>query len=88
MPWHGAGPWIALLAMTGTDEIISLKSIDEAAIEEAVRLIDTGLLDLLHRELVSTDEMSDLLLDVRTLLTSTEIAVDASELVDPEPVGA
>ncbi|MDQ2651358.1 MAG: hypothetical protein M3Z03_17610 [Actinomycetota bacterium] len=74
--------------MTGTDEIISLKSIDEAAIEEAVRLIDAGLLDLLHRELVSTDEMSDLLLDVRTLLTTTDIAVDASELVDPEPVGA
>lgn len=74
--------------MTGTDEIISLKSIDEAAIEEAVRLIDAGLLDLLHRELVSTDEMSDLLLDVRTLLTAADIAVDASELVDPEPVGA
>jgi hypothetical protein len=65
--------------MTGTDEIISLKSVDEAAIEEALRLIDTGLSDLLHRELVSTDEMSDLLLDVRMLLTTSEIA---------EPVGA
>jgi hypothetical protein len=74
--------------MTGTDEFISLKSIDEAAIEEAVRLIDSGLSDLLHRELVSTDEMSDLLLDVRTLLTVPDLAVDASELVDPEPVGA
>jgi hypothetical protein len=78
-----------LAPMTGTDEFISLKSIDEAAIEEAVRLIDSGLSDLLHRELVSTDEMSDLLLDVRTLLTTPDLTVvDASELVDPEPVGA
>lgn len=87
MSWHGAGPRISLVPMTGTDEIIAVKSIDEAAIEEAVRLIDAGLSDLLHRELVSTDEMSDLLLDVRTLLT-TDLEAEASELVDPEPVGA
>jgi hypothetical protein len=89
MAWRGADPRIAWISMTGTDEFISLKSIDEAAIEEAVRLIDSGLSDLLHRELVSTDEMSDLLLDVRTLLTAADLTVvDASELVDPEPVGA
>jgi hypothetical protein len=74
--------------MTGTDEIIALKVVDEAAIDEAVRLIDSGLMDLLHRELVSTDEVSDLLLDVRTLLTTSDIAVATDELVDPEPVGA
>jgi hypothetical protein len=37
-------------------------------ITEALALIDKGLGDLLHRELVSTDEVADLLLDVRTLL--------------------
>ena len=77
-----------LAAMTSTDEIIALKVVDEAAIDEAVRLIDSGLMDLLHRELVSTDEVSDLLLDVRTLLVSADVAVATDELVGPEPVGA
>lgn len=39
------------------------------SIDEALALIDQGLGDMMHRELVSTDEVSDLLLDVRTLLT-------------------
>lgn len=77
-----------LASMTSTDEIIALKVVDEAAIDEAVRLIDSGLMDLLHRELVSTDEVSDLLLDVRTLLTTSDITVATDELVGPEPVGA
>lgn len=59
----------------------------DAVIDEALRLIDTGLSDLLHRELVSTDEVSDLLLDVRMLLTAAELADDAASLVE-EPVGA
>jgi hypothetical protein len=50
------------------------KGTDEAVINEALRLIDGGLLDLMHRELVSTDEVSDLLLDVRMLLTAAELA--------------
>lgn len=37
-------------------------------IGEALRIIDQGLSDMLHRELVSTNEVADLLLDVRTLL--------------------
>ena len=36
---------------------------------EALAIIDKGLGDLLNRELVSTDEVADLLLDVRTLLS-------------------
>ncbi len=59
----------------------------EAVIDEALRLIDTGLSDLMHRELVSTDEVSDLLLDVRMLLTAAEMATGAGPLVE-EPVGA
>ena len=42
-------------------------------ITEALALIDRGLGDMQHRELVSTDEVSDLLLDVRTLLTTDAV---------------
>jgi hypothetical protein len=77
--------------MTETDDVMTApdtsKAIDEAVIDEAVRLIDGGLADLLHRELVSTDEVSDLLLDVRMLLTAAEMASVVEPLVD-EPVGA
>jgi hypothetical protein len=38
-------------------------------ISEALAVIDRALGDMLHRELVSTDEVADLLLDVRSLLT-------------------
>jgi hypothetical protein len=38
-------------------------------INEALAIIDRSLADLLNRELVSSDEVADLLLDVRTLLT-------------------
>ena len=37
-------------------------------ITEALAVIDKGLAEMLHRELVSTDEVADLLLDVRSLL--------------------
>ena len=37
-------------------------------IADALAIIDKGLAEMLHRELVSTDEVADLLLDVRSLL--------------------
>ena len=43
---------------------------------EAMAVIDKGLADMLHRELVSTDEVADLLLDVRSLLAATEASVN------------
>ena len=55
-------------------------------IHEALALIDRGLGQMLHRELVSTDEVSDLLLYVRMLLTAAEMA--AASGVPVEPVGA
>lgn len=78
--------------MTETDDLTTAPdSFDgkgsDPVIDEAVRLIDTGLADLLHRELVSTDEISDLLLDVRMLLTAADLAAEQAGLVD-EPVGA
>jgi hypothetical protein len=39
-------------------------------ISEALAVIDKGLGDLGHRELVSSNEVADLLLDVRTLLAN------------------
>lgn len=39
-------------------------------IAEALSVIDRALGEMLNRELVSTDEVSDLLLDVRSLLTT------------------
>jgi hypothetical protein len=42
-------------------------------ITEALAIIDRGLGEMLHRELVSTDEVADLLLDVRTRLTHEEL---------------
>ncbi len=45
-------------------------------ITEALAVIDKGLAEMLHRELVSTDEVADLLLDVRTLLATTEPLVN------------
>jgi len=49
--------------MTQTDERTDV-------IAEAMALIDRGLTDLLDRQLVSSDEVANLLLDVRSLLSS------------------
>ena len=43
---------------------------DAAVITEALTVIDEALSKMLNRELVSTDEVADLLLDVRVLLTA------------------
>ena len=43
---------------------------DSTVIAEAVAVIDRALAEMVRRELVSTAEMADLLLDVRSLLTA------------------
>ena len=43
---------------------------DDAVISEALSVIDKALADMLNRELVSTGEVADLLLDVRSLLVA------------------
>lgn len=47
--------------------VTETRELDEM-ISDALAVIDKGLGDLLHRELVSSNEVADLLLDVRTLL--------------------
>ncbi|MEM8922286.1 MAG: hypothetical protein AAGD35_02215 [Actinomycetota bacterium] len=45
--------------------------IDITSVEEALALIDQGLGVMTDRQLVSTSEVTDLLLDVRALLSDT-----------------
>ena len=51
-------------------EISDIKVVSADVINEALSIIDTALSDLVKRELVSTSEVSDMLLDVRNLLTT------------------
>ena len=59
-----------------TDERIDTNN--EAVITEALSVIDGALARMMQRELVSTGEVADLLLDVRTLLTT-----EPASLVEP-----
>lgn len=43
---------------------------NEAVINEALGVIDKALAQIMRRELVSSGEVTDMLLDVRTLLTT------------------
>jgi hypothetical protein len=63
---HGRGGQLPELGTTMTDT----RELD--VITEALAIIDRGLGEMLHRELVSTDEVADLLLDVRTRLTTQD----------------
>lgn len=53
---------------------------DIAVIDEALAVIDKALAEMLRRELVSTGEVADLLLDVRTLLTSPAAITPKSDI--------
>jgi len=48
--------------------------IEPDVIAEALVIIDRALGEMLSRELVSTGEVADLLLDVRSLLTAPPVA--------------
>ena len=61
----------------------------DAVIDEALGVIDGALAKMMQRDLVSSGEVADLLLDVRTLLTDVQLApsVDIADIepVTPEP---
>lgn len=65
--------------MTQTDERTDV-------IAEAMALIDRGLTDLLDRQLVSSDEVANLLLDVRSLLSTDLVSTDLDGAMDAVPV--
>ncbi len=46
-----------------------------SANEQALAIIDKALSEMLHRELVSTNEVADLLLDLRSLLAPSPVLV-------------
>ncbi|MDY7105013.1 MAG: hypothetical protein S0880_27825 [Actinomycetota bacterium] len=56
-------------------EVMMTETAEFDTVTEALSLIDRGLGDMVHRELVSSDEVADLLLDVRALLSSSETPV-------------
>lgn len=64
---------------------------NDAVINEALGVIDGALAKMMNRELVSSGEVADLLLDVRTLLTDVNVqgspAVDV-DITDIEPVSS
>jgi hypothetical protein len=57
---------------------------NDAVINEALGVIDGALAKMMRRDLVSTGEVADLLLDVRSLLTDVH-ADSAVEITDIEP---
>ena len=52
-------------------------AVPEIVIQEALAVIDQALGTMQQRELVSTDEVADLLLDLRLLLASAPAPVPA-----------
>jgi hypothetical protein len=56
-------------------------------LNEAVTLIDEGLAHVQHRELVSANEVADLLLDVRLLLAAPPATTEDLADAAPEPAG-
>ena len=56
-------------------------------IDEALKLIDAGLGRTMSRELMSTAEVTDLLLDLRTVLSNAAATDAAIEEPIPAPIG-
>ena len=59
--------------MTDQFSNVSQSGTNEAVISEALGVIDAALAKMMQRELVSSGEVADLLLDVRTLLTDVDL---------------
>ena len=57
-------------APTGTVDSDAEQAQREAVVAEAVTVIDEALTKMMQRELMSSNEVADILLDVRMLLTS------------------
>ncbi|MFV0315385.1 MAG: hypothetical protein ACK5O2_00290 [Microthrixaceae bacterium] len=53
-------------------EVQDLEVRDDDSIRQAMSLIDRGLGDISERQIVSTSEVADLLLDVRTVLAKLD----------------
>jgi len=52
------------------------ETLENEAIAQALQIIDRHLSTLNNRELVSTSEVSDLLLDMRSVLAAAELEIE------------
>jgi hypothetical protein len=68
-----------------TPETTNDAASNDAVINEALGVIDGALAKMMQRDLVSTGEVADLLLDVRTLLTDVH-STPSVDISDIEPV--
>ncbi len=59
-------------------EVREVPTDEEGPIREAMELIDRGLGDISERQLVSTSEVADLLLDVRSVLSRLDAEVSTN----------
>lgn len=59
-------------------EVLAAQLQGDGSIREALNLIDRGLGDISERSLVSTSEVADLLLDVRSLLSKLDAEVSTN----------
>lgn len=59
---------------------------NDAVINEALGVIDGALAKMMQRDLVSSGEVADLLLDVRTLLTDVNLESPVVQIADIEPI--
>ena len=64
--------------MTGIREADNASETSSEVITEALSVIDKALAEMLRRELVSSGEVADLLLDVRSLLTAKPVVAATS----------
>ena len=73
--WHG-------LSEPRGEKVHMSETVENEAIVEALAIIDQSLGQLHTRELVSSSEVSDVLLDVRSLLAALELG-DSVEVPSP-----
>ncbi len=59
-------------------EVLETELHDDASIRAAMDLIDQGLGDISERQLVSTSEVADLLLDLRGVLSKLDARISTN----------
>jgi hypothetical protein len=57
-----------------TETVTETREVANDAVVDALAVIDKALAEMLRRELVSSGEVADLLLDLRSLLTAKPVA--------------
>ena len=61
-----------------TETVTETREVMNDAVVDALAVIDKALAEMLRRELVSSGEVADLLLDLRSLLTAKPVVATTS----------